>query len=357
MRRFFACIALIVLLAPGTFLRTDIPSRDNSQTISLVPVTLNPLQPLQKKVGALEFVVGWELRSSNDNFGGISSMLVMPGSRIVALSDGGYLFSFGVGPKNANQTPVMRDFIAPLPQNVAIDDDKATRDSESLVRDPVNGRYWVGFEDSNGIARYDPALTRREVFRVPQQMRDWPDNGGPEAMVLLGTGAFLVFAEDAEVSGDQAEDGLTEAFMFRGDPLDPATQAVKFSYRAPKGYNITDATLLPDGRLILLHRRFNVLEGVSARISIADPADIVANSVFEGEVIAAIDPPLSVDNMEAIAVTREGDDIMVWLASDDNFNSIQRSLLMKFKLLLSDIDGKINKAGGFAPSLKSLEDD
>lgn len=348
MRRVFACLALLILLAPGTFVRSEPPKRDDSQVISLVPVTLNPLQPRRRSVGALDFVVGWELRSSNANFGGISSMLVMPGPHILALSDGGYLFSFDLGQTQKGNAPAMREFIAPLPQAPGSGESKETRDSESLVRDPINGRYWVGFEDSNAIARYDPALTRQEGFRAPPNMRDWPANSGPEAMVLLGSGAFLVFSEDA-----QTGNGLTDALLFRGDPLDPQTKVQRFAYRAPLGYKITDAATLPDGRLIIVNRRFTVFEGVSARITIADPADIAPGAVLEGEVIAKIDPPLTVDNMEAIAITQEGDDVMVWLASDDNFNSIQRSLLLKFKLRLDRLNGQNEKAGGITPGLES----
>lgn len=347
MRRFFACLALIILLAPGTFLRTQSNQPKQSQIISLIPVSLNPLKPMEKRVGALEFVAGWELRSKNKDFGGISSMIIMPGPQVLALSDGAYLFSFGLGQRKNTGTAAPRDFIAPLPNFGEFEEDRETRDSESFVRDPVNGRYWVGFEVTNGIARYDPGLTRREVFRVPQQMRDWPGNSGPEAMVLLGTGAFLVFSEDEETG-----EGLTDAILFRGDPLDPKTRWFRFSYRPPTGYSITDATQLPDGRLLMLNRRFNVLEGVSARVTLADPANIVAGGVLEGNVIAEIDPPLTVDNMEALAVTQEQGQIMVWLASDNNFSSIQRSLLMKFKLRLEDTE----KAGDNAPGLTSVDD-
>lgn len=350
MRRFFACLALIILLTPGTFLRTQTDQNNivrPDKLISTIPVSLNPLKPMEKRIGALEFLAGWELRSRNKNFGGISSMIILPGPQVLALSDGAYLFSFGLRQTTNRSAGAPRDFIAPLPNFGEFEEDRETRDSESFVRDPVNGRYWVGFEVTNGIARYDPGLTRREVFRVPQQMHDWPGNSGPEAMILLGTGAFLVFSEDEEKGN-----GLTDAILFRGDPLDPKTRWFRFSYRPPKGYSITDAAQLPDGRLLILNRRFAVLEGVSARLTLADPAKIVAGGVLEAKVIAEIDPPLTVDNMEALAVTEEKGQTMVWLASDNNFSSIQRSLLMKFRLRLE----KIDKAEDINPGLSSVRD-
>ena len=37
--------------------------------------------------------------------------------------------------------------------------------------------------------------------------------------------------------------------------------------------------------------------------------------------------------MEGVALRREGDRTFVYLVSDDNFNPLQRTLLMKFELL------------------------
>jgi hypothetical protein len=36
--------------------------------------------------------------------------------------------------------------------------------------------------------------------------------------------------------------------------------------------------------------------------------------------------------MEGIAVTREGQDTILWLVSDNNFSIFQRTILMKFRL-------------------------
>lgn len=366
MRRILACLSLIILLTPGTFLRTPVPPRNDSQAIALVPIALNPLRPIQRQIGALDFVAGWELRSLNTQFGGISSMLVDSNSRVLALSDGGTLFSFSLrqGPaltSNGNDQG-WTDFIAPLPGVEGEDHEKSYRDAESLVRDPVTGRFWAGFEDSNRIVRYGAGFARSERGLRPKAMRGWPGNSGPEAMVLLSGQRFLIFSE-----GEEIADGVTAALLFAGDPTDPETAVTRFGYRPPKGYKITDAALLPDGRLIILNRRFTLFEGVSARITVADPADIGRDAVLEGRLIAGIDPPLNVDNMEAIAVTLEpqgkaveaagkddppvAPDIMVWIASDDNFNTVQRSLLMKFRLNLERLDS----GETFAPGLSSLE--
>jgi len=48
--------------------------------------------------------------------------------------------------------------------------------------------------------------------------------------------------------------------------------------------------------------------------------------------VARLAPPLNIDNMEALSIVSEGDKIIVWIASDDNFNPLQQTLLMKFAL-------------------------
>jgi hypothetical protein len=41
-------------------------------------------------------------------------------------------------------------------------------------------------------------------------------------------------------------------------------------------------------------------------------------------------PPLNIDNMEALSVEQRGDQTIIWMASDDNHNPLQKTLLLKF---------------------------
>ena len=43
--------------------------------------------------------------------------------------------------------------------------------------------------------------------------------------------------------------------------------------------------------------------------------------------------PAAIDNMEALSVTRERGRTILWIASDDNFSPLQRTLLLKFALV------------------------
>ena len=293
-----------------------------SPAIRATPVALDRGDPARVRLGRLRYIAGWELASNDQSFGGLSSMIWREG-RLVALSDAGTLFSIGF----VGGMPVGR-VVGPLPAGPGTGEQKIDRDSESLTTDPTTGRMWAGFEQYNQIWRYDAGFTRAEAHAAPPAMAKWPANGGPEAMVRLADGRFLVFSEE----GAGPEKG-TALLVFPGDPTLPGARPALAGYRAPAGYRVTDATTLPDGRLLLLHRRFTLMEGVSAIVAILDPAAIRPGHAVAARQIARLASPLTVDNMEALAVMREGKRTIVWIASDDNFSPLQRTLLLKFALV------------------------
>ncbi len=329
--RIFACLSLFFFLVPVTFIHGSPPAKNDSQYIRLQTISFDSQDPNRRKTGRLEFLAGWKLTSDNADFGGISSMLVLPDSRIFMLSDAGVLIGFTL---DEEKGLAKRPFIAPLPDGPPVENGFAKKnwDAESLVHNPQTGQYWVGYERYHGIWRYGPSFARKEAERQVKEMQGWPPNGGAEAMLRLPGSKdtkdrFLVFSESADYSK-----GGYQALIFDGDPAEADVKPTLFGYRPPKGYELTDATLLPDGRALLLHRRFTPLEGVSAIVSIGDLSEIKAGKLWTSQRIASLKPPLKVDNMEALSVTVEGDETIIWIASDDNFNAIQETILMKFRL-------------------------
>jgi len=59
---------------------------------------------------------------------------------------------------------------------------------------------------------------------------------------------------------------------------------------------------------------------------------LAADAVVRGREIARLETPLVHDNIEGVAVTREGGRTTIWLVSDDNQSMMQRTLLLKFRL-------------------------
>ena len=204
---------------------------------------------------------------------------------------------------------------------------KSERDAESATRDPATGRIWIGFENVNELWRYSPDLSRAEAHVAPPEMARWPANTGAEAMVRLRDGRFVVFSEE-----DERPDGSNAGLLYPSDPTVGNVAPLRFGYRAPRGYAVTDAAELPDGRLLVLHRRFTVLDGVSAKLAIVDLRGVAEGKTIGGTTIATLAPPLTVDNMEGLAIEQDGEQTIVWIASDDNFSAVQRNLLLKFAL-------------------------
>ncbi len=321
--RALALLSLLFFLGTGAFVADSQLPANTSQQITLHrPLDLPPL-PHTIGNGELVLVGGWELDSDNSDFGGFSALHAMGQGRLLALSDAAILAGLTVTGKGL----AADSFIAPLPVRKGERSTKNDQDSESLTQDPVSGRYWIGFEQRHRIRRYSPGFARAEATGKPAAMQGWPKNGGAEALVRRLDGSFVVFSESRSV-----RPGVTIGLIYRSDPAQPGAKAEAFAYQPPKGYRITDVAALPDGRLLALHRRFNFVEGVSAKIGIVAAGAVRARALVRPRIIATLAPPLPTDNMEGIAIDREGGKTIVWVISDDNYLSIQRTLLLQFEL-------------------------
>ncbi len=318
--RLLLALAAMLLLAtfapPALFVGPDLPRHSR---IVFQTVPLQEGEPARRQVGKLLFLGGWAMRSNDPRFGGISTMRVA-GGEVTALSDAGWLFSFSLPRPGAAPLTVVS------PGGGSGGGEKGDRDSEALA---VHGETaWIALEGANEVERYGVRRWTREAVARPAAMKNWPGNGGAEAMLRLRDGRFVLFSESRF-----RPDGSTEALLFDGDPTEPGTAVRAFGYAAPNHYRITDAALLPDGRMLLLHRRVGLANGVSAKLAIAETAGIGDAAILRSLEIAHLEPPLTVDNMEALSVTQEGGRTIVWIASDDNYIPLQRNLLLKFALV------------------------
>ena len=70
----------------------------------------------------------------------------------------------------------------------------------------------------------------------------------------------------------------------------------------------------------------------TARLVVIDRDAIRPGASVTGREIATLAAPLLHDNYEALAVTREAGATIVWIASDDNREWFEQSLLLKFRL-------------------------
>jgi hypothetical protein len=285
-------------------------------------VALDPADPKQMRAGSLTYLGGVRLTSRQAAFGGFSSMQLV-GDRFTLLSDGGQLVRFRMG---ADFRP--RDLqVGALSAGPGTGWLKAERDSESQTTNPMTGQVWVGFEQVNVIWRYD-AAGHAEAHAQPPAMADWSSNGGPEAMVRLANGRFVVISETTRPRDGKGRQGV----IFGGDPTDPKVTAQGFVYHPPQGYDPTDMAELPDGRVLVLNRRVSLADFFTAKLVGIDRGAIRPGASVTGRDIATLARPLLHDNFEALAVSQEAGATMIWIASDDNREWFEQSLLLKFRL-------------------------
>lgn len=318
MVRFVLLLIALPLLA--TFAPPALQHRDPPPPVTFVrfaPVALDEDAPGLKRLGRLDFLGAWALTSNDARVGGISALHVEAGEAL-AISDAGWRIRLPL-PGGRDR---VRAEVGMIEEGPGPPGDKINRDVESLV---VHGdSAWIGFEQANAVWRYGRRRFERRSSAAPPLMRQWGDNAGPEAMVRLPGGRFLVFAE--------GNGGDSEVAFFAGDPSVAGTPALRLRYRPPQGYRVTDAALLPDGRLMLLNRRVGLFAGFTARLTLAALPGLAEGALIAGEEVAAFEGTVTRDNLEALSVTREGARTILWIASDDNYNPLQRTLLMKFAL-------------------------
>jgi hypothetical protein len=198
-------------------------------------------------------------------------------------------------------------------------------DIESATHDPLTGVTWYGYEGSNRIRRFAPGAVAG-VAVAPPAMRDWPGNGGPESMVRLADGRFIVLQEHPPWLSQGGRPGL----LFPSDPVAGA-RPLEFTFRPPIGYDPSDIAALPDGRVMILLRALDLpfppfFKGM---LLVADPADIAAGKAWPWRKLADLEAPLPMDNYEGLAAVPDRDGVTLWLISDDNFARIQRTLLLE----------------------------
>jgi len=114
----------------------------------------------------------------------------------------------------------------------------------------------------------------------------------------------------------------------------PSQARIWAKRRATAAWKRSPVCLLDDGSSIVLERSFSLFfGGFGTRLVRVAAGAWVGGAIVEGTELARLRPPLLVDNYEGIAATRGPDGtILLWLIADDNYMSLQRTLLAVFAL-------------------------
>ncbi len=313
-------------------------STDNfSIPLTTKHIPLNHQDISLTQVGKLHYMGGINITSSKRKFGGISSFVISPnGEKILGISDRGlWLTATIIYDQNNQLVGLNNGRMAPL-KSIQNHTEKQARDPEALTA--VDGwGYVVSYESphtlryfqANKPYDYSSLLTasaEKLTFApaLPDSYVSLPQNLGIEALTTMQDGRMLAFSENTHTS-----EGVTLAqgwIIGRG-------RVESLSYEIDPSYRPTDMATLPNGDILVLERHFSLAKGMAARLTQLPTKSIKVGQSIKGTVIADLAYPFNLDNMEALAVRKnKAGETLIYIMSDNNYNRLQRNLLMMFKI-------------------------
>lgn len=249
------------------------------------------------------------------------------GKRLVAVSDLGHWMIARLVRDDAGR---IRDLAEPqlfpiLDRNGNPFTVKRAGDAEALEA-LGDGSFLIAFEQVHRIARYagpEPWRSRAEPQVGPSDLARQEPNGGVETAARLPDGRLLLVSETEERSP-----GVLKAWIGAGGTWRET------SYRRRGDYRPVDGKALPNGDLLVLERAFNLLGGFASRVVRIPAVAIRPDTIMDGRDVADVAAPLIADNFEGLAIETAPDGgTYVYLISDDNRVTLQRTLLLQFRLI------------------------
>lgn len=312
---------------------TDSPAASDLPHAIAVRSSAVPLSASNKnehRVGRLIWRGGIDITSDDPRFGGLSGLILSAdGTRMLAQSDEAHFFRAElVYDKKGNLAGVTRAELADMVDLGGTTMSGKQGDAEGLAalseRGP-DGPVAVSFERDHRVWRYDLTAgldAKPTAVPTPPEIKTLPSNSGLESLTPTPSSALLAIGETAD----------SDSHEHRAWLLGSAIEALSVKDHAP--YEISDAAFGPDGNLYLLERHyFDPIRGVVIAVREIDGKDVKAGAHLDGTEIASFTMRESIDNMEGIALRRDAQGkTLVYLISDDNYQAIERTLLLMFEL-------------------------
>jgi len=295
--------------------------------VQAVPIQLDPKNPTRTRFGDLVFLAGFELRSTDPRFGGLSGLASdHTGRGLIIVSDRGRWLSVEL---NLGADGSLIGFgawkMGPLPPLKRKQLGRHDRDAEAVAR-TSNDSYLVAFEHNHRLWRYQRSsagfITAPVPLEMPAELIHAPINGGLEGVTVLPDGKILALTEKyKDGSGHLKGWSLWEGGIQR------------VAYQQSEGFSPTDLATSATGDIYVLERRYHLFRGPGARILEFPRVDLESGVLANGRELLRLEPPLTLDNFEGLA-THEDDrgEKIFYLISDNNFSPLQRTLLLQFRL-------------------------
>jgi hypothetical protein len=340
-----AAAGMAALLALSGCTHEDAPRSFHATS---TPLAMSRVDPAATTRGNLRFLGAVRVESDDDDFGGLSDLLVSDdGTRFVAVSDEAHWVTGTLEHDSAGRlVAVHGGRIAPMLDAAGTALSGKAADAEGLAadalgRDPLDGDLFVSFEGAHRVWRYafgqGGAQALPSDVALPDAARMASVNGGLEGLELMAPGRLLAVSEhDENPSGD-----------YRAWILGAAAgeAALELAVKPAPPFSLTAVRILEGGDVLTLERSFNPVRGLGVqmrRIATADLAAAVAAASageipkpLDGPVLARFDRSDEIDNFEGVSVRRTADGrTLLYLVSDDNFNEpLQSTIFALYELM------------------------
>ncbi len=331
-------LAAVALAVSAALLSVaSLPAPDGAVALDAAPVPLDPTDAGRDAVGPLHYQGGLWLRSNDPRFGGLSDLRVSrDGARLFAVSDCGYGFTASVSYDEAGRLAGIADsrlvaLTAPAGGEPGLRDE----DAESLV---LGDDLEVGFEGRARVLGYavEPAFGGpARTLPIPPGVAWCGWNRGIETMADIGGGGRRLFV----CEGRRHASSTVPAWIGRNGEWTEREYPLAFEGGwAGEPFRPTGATLLPDGDVLVVERRF---PPIGARLVRLSRATLDGSGELSPREIARLQAPLTLDNFEGVEARSDAAGrTLVYVLSDDNScakvgaraSPLQRTLLLMFAL-------------------------
>lgn len=308
----------------------------------IVPLTTNaiPLSHNDKnlvQVGKLHYMGGLKITSTTSHFGGISGFEVSrDGRQLLGISDSSRWWIADIEYDQEDRLVGLKNGRMAKLKSIKDQKESFAQDAEAVTAVAGAG-YVVSFESPHSLQYFQAqkpdhyaSLLTADAQKIsfapdlPESYATLPANQGIEALTTLADGRMLAFSENTVPHGERT---LAQGWLIGHGKI------TDLSYDINPAYRPTDMATLPNGDILVLERHFSIAQGMAARLTRLPAMAIKTGEIIKGELIAELAFPLNMDNMEALAVRQNAQgEIFVYIMSDDNYNRMQRNLLMMFRL-------------------------
>ena len=278
--------------------------------------------------GQLEWLGGLTLSSDEPTFGGFSGLAFVDPEHFLAISDRGSVLSARLVREGGRPTALADTFMRPLP-GIGVELPRWRRDSEGLAI--KGGEAFVSFEGETRVTRY--SLKGNELLRLEGRLplsREIDEanqaNRGLESIATIPDG--LPSAGGFVVLSEKPKNGRILGWIVgAGAPL-------AFSLPQSGELLAADADFTQEGDLVILERNFSILGGLVVQMRRVRAEDFRAGLIAHTDLLFRASLGDGMDNMEALDIQPMGGagDNLITLMSDDNFNFLQSTLLLQFRL-------------------------